>query len=291
MWTRKELKQKGKTALSRNYWKAVLVSLILFVIGGGSASTALVNGGSGRQDEAVDHAAIQAEADDGTIIESEILGDGEDSSQFVTAGRIAVEVGDKVEGEISEALEAIEQAGPALAVAFVVVVLVFMTVIFVFAALMDALLLNPLCIGAQRFMLKSVDGMGNVSELGYTFDHNYKNGVKTTFIRDLQIFLWALLLIIPGIYKKYQYYMVDYILAENPDMPYKEVLECSKKLMDGQKWDAFVLDISFILWHMLGALTCGLTEVFYTKPYQYLTRASLYRAVSAQGQKLIMEGE
>ncbi|MDE7016815.1 MAG: DUF975 family protein, partial [Lachnospiraceae bacterium] len=97
--------------------------------------------------------------------------------------------------------------------------------------------------------------------------------------RYLHIFLWALLFLIPCIYKKYQYYMVDFILAENPDMDTKEVLEWSKRMMDGHKWDAFVLDLSFILWHMLSTLTCGILEIFYVKPYIYLSRASLYRTL------------
>ena len=32
MWTRKELKERAKEALKRNYWKIVLVSLILSLI-------------------------------------------------------------------------------------------------------------------------------------------------------------------------------------------------------------------------------------------------------------------
>ena len=99
-------------------------------------------------------------------------------------------------------------------------------------------------------------------------------------MRDLYVFLWALLFLIPGIYKKYQYYMVEFILAENPDMPYREVLERSRKMMDGQKWNAFVLDLSFILWHMLSFVTCGISEIAFVQPYINLTRAALYRALS-----------
>ncbi|MBR4758685.1 MAG: hypothetical protein IK078_00865, partial [Lachnospiraceae bacterium] len=43
MWTRKELKEKGKTSFKKNYWKAVLVSLIMIIISGGFGG---VNGGS-----------------------------------------------------------------------------------------------------------------------------------------------------------------------------------------------------------------------------------------------------
>ena len=106
------------------------------------------------------------------------------------------------------------------------------------------------------------------------------------FFRDLYVVLWSLLFIIPGIYKSYQYRMVSYILAENPDMPYKEVLQRSKDMMNGQKWKTFVLDWSFILWHMLGGITCGLAEVFYVAPYVNLTNAALYRQLTQQPEQI-----
>ncbi|MCH5254851.1 MAG: DUF975 family protein, partial [Lachnospiraceae bacterium] len=172
------------------------------------------------------------------------------------------------------------RVNPAIIISLVIVAMVFVLFIIIVAALFDIFLINPLMVGAQRFMLKSVDGTGDLSALGYLFDHSYINGVKAAFHRDLQIFLWALLFVIPGIYKKYQYYMVDYILAETPEMPWQEVLNLSKEMMKGQKWNTFVLDLSFILWHMLSLLTCGLLEIFYVSPYQYMTRASLYRRLS-----------
>ncbi|MBP3451705.1 MAG: hypothetical protein J6J73_02820, partial [Agathobacter sp.] len=39
MWTRVQLKEKAKQALNNNYWKVVLVSLLVGVIGGGAAAT------------------------------------------------------------------------------------------------------------------------------------------------------------------------------------------------------------------------------------------------------------
>jgi len=97
------------------------------------------------------------------------------------------------------------------------------------------------------------------------------------FYRDLYVILWALLLIIPGIVKMYQYYMVPYILTDNPDMEYRAALDKSREMMEGNKWKTFVLGLSFILWDFLGALTFGIVEVFYVQPYRHLTFAALYR--------------
>ena len=73
--------------------------------------------------------------------------------------------------------------------------------------------------------------------------------------------------------------MVPYIIAENPAMDYKEAFQISKQMMDGNKWDAFVLDLSFIGWTLLGVCTFGILLVFYVEPYIYLTRAELYHAL------------
>jgi uncharacterized membrane protein len=58
-----------------------------------------------------------------------------------------------------------------------------------------------------------------------------------------------------------------------------EAFARSKEMMTGQKWNAFVLDLSFFGWHLLGIFTCGLLQIFYINPYQQLTNAELYEAL------------
>ena len=91
--------------------------------------------------------------------------------------------------------------------------------------------------------------------------------------------LWSLLFIIPGIVKGYEYMMIPYLLAENPDMSREETFAKSKAMTTGNKWDAFVLDLSFLGWLILGSITFNILNVFYVYPYQYLTRAELYRTL------------
>ncbi|WP_294561371.1 DUF975 family protein [uncultured Traorella sp.] len=94
-------------------------------------------------------------------------------------------------------------------------------------------------------------------------------------LRDIYTFLWTLLFIIPGIYKSYQYFMIPYILAENPNMDSSEVFEMTKMLTQGVKLDIFVLQISFLPWYLLGIITCGLA-IFYVTPYQEATLCEAY---------------
>ena len=80
----------------------------------------------------------------------------------------------------------------------------------------------------------------------------------------------------PGIVKSYEYRMVPYILAENPGMNRSEAFAISKQMMNGQKWDVFVLDLSFIGWHLLSGITLGIVGIFWVNPYVQATNAELY---------------
>ena len=122
---------------------------------------------------------------------------------------------------------------------------------------------------------------GNVGDLGRGFDVSYKRNVGTLFMMVLYTFLWSLLLVVPGIIKAYEYSMIPYLLADHPEMTRKEAFAASKAMMKGNKWKAFVLDLSFILWSMLGALTLGIVTVFYVEPYRQLTGAALYEKLKA----------
>lgn len=257
MWTRKELKERAKEALKRNYWKIVLVSLIGMLIGGGLGSSGISGGGSDIRDMASDN------------VKEHFTEHENDDVDWEGAEAVL----DDIQMDI--------RPQDIVAVAFaVIVVLIVAAIVLAIGIALDVLLLNPVQVGINRFMVKSLDDTARIAEVGYTFDHNYKNGVKVMFFKDLYVVLWSLLFIVPGIYKAYQYRMVPYILGENPDMTYQEVLQRSKDMMDGQKWDAFVLDLSFILWHMLGGITCGLAEIFYVAPYVNLTDAALYSRLS-----------
>lgn len=257
MWTRKELKERAKEALKRNYWKIVLVSLIGMLIGGGLDSSGISGGGSDIRDMASDN------------VKEHFTEHENDDVDWEGAEAVL----DDIQMDI--------RPQDIVAVAFtVIVVLIVAAIVLAIGIALDVLLLNPVQVGINRFMVKSLDDTARIAEVGYTFDHNYKNGVKVMFFKDLYVVLWSLLFIVPGIYKAYQYRMVPYILGENPDMTYQEVLQRSKDMMDGQKWDAFVLDLSFILWHMLGGITCGLAEIFYVAPYVNLTDAALYSRLS-----------
>ena len=122
-----------------------------------------------------------------------------------------------------------------------------------------------------------------MSTIKFAFDHNYKNIVKVMFFRDLYTVLWTLLFIIPGIVKSYEYQMIPYLLAENPQMTKEQAFAESKRMMTGQKWRAFVLDLSFLGWKILSLFTLGILDIFYVQPYMDSAHAALYDALRYYG--------
>lgn len=254
-WTRKECKTWAKEALQRNYWKIVLVSFLALVFCGGYPGTGF-------------RGAAAASGTDETQSAEVAAGPGQDTAAT------EADIADSTQTSIL-----VPEKVRAVGITIFVLIAMFALVLLY---ILQALLVNPFRVGLGRFMIKSIDDRAKVREVAYGFDHSYKNIVKTMFHYDMRVFLWSLLFIIPGFYKEYQYRLVPYILAEHPDMDYREVLQKSRDMMNGHKWNAFVLDLSFILWHIFGLITCGIGEIFYVSPYHNLTLAALYRKLSGE---------
>ena len=147
---------------------------------------------------------------------------------------------------------------------------------------------NLLKMGGYRFFILNQTAQPGIGTLldGFRSGH-YVNIVLTMLLRDLFTTLWSLLLVVPGIVKHYEYLMVPYIIAENPAMDYKEAFQISKQMMDGEKMEAFIMDLSFLGWYLLSAVTCGLLAIFYVNPYVQASFAEMY---TFNKQKAYQEG-
>lgn len=133
----------------------------------------------------------------------------------------------------------------------------------------------PYSVGVKRYFMKDIYGETRISSVGYCFRY-YFQIVYKMFLLSLILFLWYLLLIVPGIIKTYSYFMVPYILSENPKISLFEAMDISKSMMDGNKFDVFVLEFSFILWNILSFLTLGIADIVWVTPYKEATYAQLY---------------
>lgn len=148
------------------------------------------------------------------------------------------------------------------------------TIVFLFVKIFIG---NPLYVSGSRFFIQNQTMNPSVATLTYGFKSNgYTNVVLIMFLRNLFTSLWSLLFVIPGIIKHYEYLMIPYILAENPQMDQKEAFLISKRMMNGQKMNAFILDLSFIGWKIVSVVTFRLGGVFFVNPYYQATFAELY---------------
>ncbi len=100
----------------------------------------------------------------------------------------------------------------------------------------------------------------------------------TMFVLTVFKTLW-MFTIIGGFIKKYSYYLVPYIVAENPNIGALKAIKLSRNMMNGYKWKCFLYEMSFIGWDILSTITAGLSAVFYSNPYKMTTFAEFYAMV------------
>lgn len=185
VWYCRDLKYRAKQAFRKNYWAAVVVSLILAIaVGIGSGG-----GGSSSVANTVTHTEVY----DGTLRFSM-----NSAAPFVW-----------------------------LLSAFALGALLILGSIFI---LLKIFVGNVLEVGARGFYIENLYSAPSVGKILAPFrSGQYWNIVKIMFFRDLFIFLWTLLFVIPGIVKSYEYKMIPYLLAENPGMSKQEAFDRTRR--------------------------------------------------------------
>ena len=98
------------------------------------------------------------------------------------------------------------------------------------------------------------------------FENCFGESVLMCLLMTLFTFLWSLLFVIPGIIKSISYSMAPYIMMREPEISGHAAVKKSMEYMKGEKWNFFVLQLSFIGWIILTVITCGLVSI-YSEPY------------------------
>ena len=262
MWNRRTLKERGKSAFKANYWMAVLMAFILLFVTGGS--TGAVAGSAGSQ--------LNINTNQTSTTPSTAFNWKEFTSSFTDIPASIDDFGANIP----------DQSASGVAAVVIAVIIGLVAIVGAVSLVIKILLLNPIQVGCQSFFIRNSEGQGELNNLERGFNPNWGGNVKTMFLRDLFLFFWSLLFIIPGIIKSYSYRMVPYILADHPEMSGTEVITVSRQMMKGNKWRAFVLDLSFIGWEILSLLTLGILGIFYVNPYRHSTNAELYKALESR---------
>ena len=138
-------------------------------------------------------------------------------------------------------------------------------------------LLPPVWVGYSGFCTKIYKGeqtsIKSMFDIGF---NNYWRKVGGILWMQLFVFLWSLLLVIPGIIKSFAYFMTPYILADSKNVTAKQALKLSMRMTKGYKGEIFIMQLSFIGWSLLSALTFGILGILYVNPYIYTSYAGIY---------------
>ena len=326
MWTRKQLKDNAKKILSKNYWKAFLVTLVLITVTGAGASgySSMSSGissfsssrarSSHRSDTKI---TLNADKENDKDNDKDANGSEDDGSFSFKVGidgskKVRVTVKDnkiyvedkevtpgtdgtiEIDGKKINVKEYIKDDAEVFAKGFAGALVMFFVIfgfiimiVCIIGTLIDIFVINPVRVGGYNFFNRQREGTSRFTNIFGGFAHgHYKASVRNMFLKGLYETLWSMLFIIPGIIKSYSYWMVPYITAANPNLSASRAFEISKKTMNGDKWHTFVLQLSFIGWDLLAALTFGV-GYYFLAPYKETTYAELYAALK---QKAIANG-
>ena len=151
-----------------------------------------------------------------------------------------------------------------------------------FAALVSICVVMPLTVGVSAVFLEFLHG--NVEQLTErSFKIGFANWSHNTcgmLLMGVYVFLWTLLLIVPGVIKSLSYAMTPFILTDKSELSAKEAIELSMAMMEGRKMDLFLLYLGFFGWAILSVLTMGI-GFLWLSPYIYATTAAFYEDVKA----------
>ena len=284
-WNGAELKAEARNALSKNYWRSVLVALILTMITG----TAISVGSARSSASAVFN----------------------DSSSFETHSSYYI-------GDPDLNLDFLDDLSAEQVIGIITMVSAILVIALIISIALNLFLFGPLTVGCARYTELSIKRPADFN-LGRGFSPNYWNVVKSMFIRALFVALWgilysvvfsivfffviglaagsgasdgalismiifAFLIFLAGSFllalKLYDYRMIPYILASDPNMERREVFRIAKEMVKGERLNIFFLDLSFIGWIVLSILTCGILMIFFVRPYIMLTEGALFHKLS-----------
>lgn len=242
MKSRKEIKLIGKEAFKANYWTCVLAALLVSAVIG--AIEWLANGPAIRQS-----VEMYANAMSSAVAMQSM----ESSAQFVQSM------------PAPESMTIQFSAGSSA------------------ASLLAFLISGPVSVGLAFLYLKNLfeENRANLTVMTPFTEafNNFPRKLGSMLLMGLKVFLWSLLLVIPGIIKSYAYAMTPYILADCPNVKAADAIKLSKAMMKGHKWELFVLGLSYIGWFFLGILTLGIVYLFYVTPWMNSTYAVYYEEV------------
>lgn len=294
MWKRKELKDKAKQVVKKNYWTAIVICFLIALLTG-EFGTSII--GIWQTEDSMDPYYITSHKDE--ILNEEATNINEDMKK---EEEIVAKIDEKKEAlndlqiKIWKVIEAnldsmtksqkfiIKIADAVKSFSFNQTDLgINFSAMAIISIIFTIIIANPLIVAGKRYFIQARNKENiKISTLGEVFKRKaWFNVSVTMLLKNIYNFLWYLT-IIGGFIKTYEYRMIPYILAENPKIERKKAFYLSKQMMKGSKWKTFILDVSFIGWEILSIFTFGLLNILYINPYKVATVTELYETLKKQ---------
>lgn len=306
---RRAMKRRARKRLKHHYGLLLIITLIAVLIGSEYSSNALFLH-LADEDTLLSHertaemvinfndpgAQVLKDILKGNVIEGIQLSD-ELQEQFATSGTAVL---GHTEGVLASAVNMVTSGHLYIKVLqsiFTITrspkatIVIFVVLGILLYALFFALIREPYVVILRRMFLEA----GTYEKVPFHHFFHLKHSQrwirasKTIILKDCFYGLWFLT-IAGAVIKRYSYYMVPYIVAENPDVRPREAIDLSRRMMDGHKWECFKYEMTFIHWILLGYLTGGFVGVFFYVPYKLAVNSEYYARIRQQAIDARIEG-
>lgn len=279
MWNRRELKAEAKHNLKKNYWIMVAVCFLMAILitEYGLTTELITQESISEEEKAVAVNEISSENSFEHLLQQYAPGFSKTMSEELhpTRGIFSSAIGmvGKSKATLSNIGRTVDRiiqghSGVAILIGFLAIFL---------AAIYEIFIKAMLKVGESRFFLENhLYHKTSIGRIFFLFKaKKFKRPAWIMLIMHVYKFFWNLT-IIGGIIKHYSYKMIPYIIAENPDIDRKSAFRLSREMMNGNKWKAFKIDVTFVGWHVLTGITGGLVGIFFVNPYTRGVEACLY---------------
>lgn len=151
---------------------------------------------------------------------------------------------------------------------------------FILAMVFLSILLgSTVKVGHAKFYLDVIDGYpASIGSLFFYF-RRWGTAVVAEILRVIIVTVGFAFFIVPGIIALHSLSMTPYILAENDSISAIDAMKESHRIMRGNRFRLFCLNLSFIGWILLSVLTFGI-GLLWVNPYKNAACTDFYRSIS-----------
>ncbi len=278
MYNRKQLKKNARGVIKRSYWVVVMVCFIMAMLTSAYSGSMSAANSYDSENETTEAVANKITYNDNVEVlnqlSDKLIKNAPESLQN-TIGWANKFLANTFSGNSS--FMSVARLINSASYSHAVFLIVFLTCGIVIMLAYNIFVQGVLTISEKRVFLetRSCEKV-RIGRLFMAWRHHISLHYAWISLKKyIFLFLWSLT-IIGGVIKSYEYTMVDFIAAENPALGAKDVFRLSKKMMHGNKWRLFVLDLSMLGWVLLSVCTFGLFGIFFANPYQTAVQTEFY---------------